>query len=45
MPRRAKEVKEKKRFFEVRERKLMWCNSTTDSKVWMGGDEGFFVLF
>ena len=24
---------------EVRERKLMWCDSTTDSIVWMGEDE------
>ena len=26
-------------FKEVRERKLMWCDSTTDSIVWMGEDE------
>ena len=24
---------------EVRERELMWCDSTTDSIVWMGEDE------
>lgn len=33
---------------EVRERKLMWCDSTTDSIVWMGEDERgtnlFFVI-
>ena len=30
---------------EVRERKLMWCDSTTDSIVWMGEDERGTNLF
>ena len=30
---------------EVRERKLMWCDATTDSIVWMGEDERGTNLF
>ena len=29
---------------QVRERKLMWCDSTTDSIVWMGEDERRYCL-